>query len=149
MSGPRKTTLTCECPQHTGSSGYDTYTGEELSNDDDAGLDSSVTSVGLDIIGPTRGTYHGCGASIRSHCIRIYAHKWVKRNGLKGFGNIAWHTKHKCNQHRKAESTIQHGGDAHTQRYDVWCILYLLRCKSVNVWSRLYPSDDDCSHIPI
>ena len=36
--GPRETTFTCECPQHTGSSGYDTYTGEELGNDDDAGL---------------------------------------------------------------------------------------------------------------
>ena len=45
VSGPRKTTLTCECPQHTGSSGYDTHTGEELSSNDDAGLDSSVMSI--------------------------------------------------------------------------------------------------------
>ena len=133
--GARKTTFTCECPQHAGSSGYHTNTGEELSNDDDAGLDSSVISFGLHMIRSTRSTYHGCGSPIRSHCIRIYTDEWIKCNSLEGFGNISWHTKHKRNQHSKAESTIQHCGDAHTQRYDVWCILYLFRCKGVNVLS--------------
>ena len=42
--GAREASFTCECPQHTRSSSYKADTSEELSDDDDTSLNSSVAS---------------------------------------------------------------------------------------------------------